>query len=98
MRAENLNDDAKTTIAARIKHVRACAHPLDNLAHVGDAYDHGALPVPLVARPRGMLCAGKLITPRDITVTQCHAVHGKRHAWPVHHQGVSARPGASRRT
>jgi hypothetical protein len=37
MRAENLDDDAEITIAARLQHVWTCAHPLDNLAHVGDA-------------------------------------------------------------
>jgi hypothetical protein len=37
MRAENLDDDAEITIAARIKHVLTCADPRDNLAHAGDA-------------------------------------------------------------
>jgi hypothetical protein len=37
VRAENFDDDAEITIAARLKHVRTCAHPLDNVAHVGDA-------------------------------------------------------------
>jgi hypothetical protein len=50
MPAQNLDHDAEVTVAAGIQHVRARADALDNFAHVGDAYSHGVLPVPLVAR------------------------------------------------
>jgi hypothetical protein len=75
MGAENLDNDAQVTVTARIQHVLARAYSLDDLAHVKDGCRHGALPVPLVARPLMGLCHEEPITPRDITVTQW---------WPVH--------------
>jgi hypothetical protein len=35
-RAKYLDDDAEITMTARLKHIRTCANPFDNLAHVGD--------------------------------------------------------------
>ena len=41
---------AKITLRACVKNVLACADPLDNPAHLRKSQNHGALPVPLVAR------------------------------------------------
>jgi hypothetical protein len=49
--AQDLDHNAKITMAAGIQHVRACADTLDNFAQLRDTYGHGVLPVPLGARP-----------------------------------------------
>ena len=44
------DDEPKITLRACVKNVLACADPLDNPAHLRKSQNHGALPVPLVAR------------------------------------------------
>ena len=44
------DDEPKITLRACVKNVLACADPLDDPAHLRESQNHGALPVPLVAR------------------------------------------------
>jgi hypothetical protein len=47
---------AEIAFRACVIDVLACADPLDNPAHLGDRQNHGALPVPLVARQPVRCC------------------------------------------
>jgi len=44
------DDVPEIALRACVQNVLACADPLDNPAHLRDRQNHGALPVPLVAR------------------------------------------------
>ena len=44
------DDVAEITLRACVQNVVTCADPLDYPAHLRDSQNHGALPVPLVAR------------------------------------------------
>ena len=43
-------DIAEISLRACVEDVLACADPLHNPAHLRDRQNHGALPIPLVAR------------------------------------------------
>jgi len=47
------DDEPKITPRACVEDVLACADPLDNPARLSKSQNHGALPVPLVARQPG---------------------------------------------
>ena len=47
---EHRDDIAKITLRACVEDLLACADSLDNPAHLRKSHNHGALPVPLVAR------------------------------------------------
>jgi len=44
------DDEPKITIRSCAENVLACADPLNNPAHLRKSKNHGALPVPLIAR------------------------------------------------
>jgi hypothetical protein len=50
MRIENRDHRGKITPRAGVKNVLPCADSLHDSAHLRNSQNHGALPVPLVAR------------------------------------------------
>ena len=58
---------AKIALGACVENVLACADPLDNPAHLSKSQNHGALPVPLVARQPGEVIPFVSLSIRQVT-------------------------------